>query len=148
MWSEQGCSPNLPAVETLTDGLGSLSKSPRRDRSRSSYTQSWDQHPHTHKHTHTVGRTEDETTLCQHRIVLAMLMTFIWIHVGLYRRERGRMKQTGGEKKKKATHADWNMTEKWWLPWSVYNWESEKVKPRKESLDKNLKGIQQGAWTD
>lgn len=31
---------HLPMVETLTDGLGSLSNSPRRDSSRSSYTQS------------------------------------------------------------------------------------------------------------
>lgn len=32
---------------------------------------------HTNTHRHTVGRTEDETTLCQHRTVPAMLMKFI-----------------------------------------------------------------------
>lgn len=30
-----------------------------------------------HMHTQTVGRTEDETTLCQHGTVPAMLMKFI-----------------------------------------------------------------------
>lgn len=41
----------LPRVETLTDGPGSLSNSPRRDSNRSSYTQSCTTHTHTEEET-------------------------------------------------------------------------------------------------
>ena len=67
-------------------------------------------HTHRHTHRHTVGRTEDETTLCQHGTLPAMLMKFIWIQVGLYRREKGGWK---GWKAETAAHADWKTTEKW-----------------------------------
>ncbi len=131
-------SEHLPMVETLTDGLGSLSNSPRRESSRSSYTQSWDQHPHTHTHahthtqTHTVGRTEDETTLCQHGTVPAMLMRFIWIRVGLYRRKK---EGWNGQREAKTGNTDWRTTYKWRLPCSVHNWEATTVKPQRYSLD-------------
>lgn len=59
-----------------------------------------------------------------------MLMKFIWIHVGLYRREKG------GWNGQKDGLIDWKMTEQWWLPWSVHNWESTEVNTWKYSLDK------------
>lgn len=54
----------------------------------------------THTHTHRVERTADETTLCQHMVLSAMLMKFIWIHADPYRRGKGKMKRGKGRGKK------------------------------------------------
>lgn len=58
---------------------------------------------HAHRNTHAVGRTEDETTLCQHMALSAMLMKFIWIHVDTHRRGKGKMKRWREGKKRSQT---------------------------------------------
>lgn len=136
---------HLPMVETLTDGLGSLSNSPRRDSSRSSYKQSWHQHPRTHAHTNSGEDRGWNHTLSTRDCACNANE----VHLNLCRPIReGKKEGWNRQGEAKAGHTDWKTTEKWWLPWSVHNWECTTVKRRRCSLDRNLKGIQQAAWTD
>lgn len=123
---------HLPMVETLTDGLGSLSKSPRRDSSRSSYTQSWNRHPQTHKHTHSREDRGWNHTLSTRDCACNANEVHLNSCRPIQHRKR-RMKRT--ERREGSAHR-LKGDRKVMTACGVHNWASTEVKPWRYHLDK------------